>query len=82
MVSTHSNKNAIWLQRFFLGIWLVQQDVRVYFDSNSTSFLEKNPYYHFNEKNIDVHYHFLRNIIEDNGVLLEKEDILNNDTDS
>ena len=42
------------------------------FDSQTAIFLEKNPTYHSNTKNIDVQYHFVRDMVERNKVLLEK----------
>jgi hypothetical protein len=45
-------------------------------------FLEKNPTYHYNTKNIDVQYHFVREMVERNKVLLEKVEMLENIVDS
>jgi len=46
----------------------------------STIFLEKNPTYHYKNMNTDVHYHFLRVMVEGNKVLLEKLNTLENIT--
>jgi hypothetical protein len=53
-------------------IGLVQQAVRLDCDSHSESFLEKNPAYHSKTKHIDVQYHFVRDMVEEKKVLLEK----------
>jgi hypothetical protein len=45
--------------------------VRIDCDSQSAIFLVKNPAYHSKTKNIDVQYHFVRDIIESKKVLLE-----------
>jgi hypothetical protein len=82
MEATHANKEAIWLQMFCLGIGLVQQAMRVDCDNQSAIFLEKNPTYHSKTKHIDVQYHFVRDMVEENKVLLEKVDTLKNVTDS
>jgi hypothetical protein len=40
--------------------------------------LEKNPTYHSKTKHIDVQYRFVRDMVEDKKVLLEKVDTLKN----
>jgi hypothetical protein len=44
--------------------------------------LEKNPSYHSKTKCINVQYHFVRDVVEDKKVLLEKVDTLRNVVDS
>ena len=78
MAATHSSKEAIWLQRLCLGIGLVQQAVRIDCDSQSVIFLLKNPTYHSKTKLIDIQYHFVRDMIEENKVSLMKVDTLKN----
>jgi hypothetical protein len=56
--------------------------VRLDCDSQSAIFLEKNPSYHLKTKHIDVQYHFVRDMVEENKVLLEKVDTLKNVADS
>jgi phosphoribosyl-AMP cyclohydrolase len=82
MVATHASKEAVWLQRSCSGIGLVQQEVRLDCDSQSAIFLEKNPAYHLKTKHIDVQYHFVRDMVEEKKVLLEKVDTLKNVADS
>jgi hypothetical protein len=47
-------------------------------DIQSAIFLEKNHAYHSKTKHIDVQYHFVRDMVESNKVLLEKIDTLEN----
>jgi hypothetical protein len=82
MVATHASKEAVCLQRSCSGIGLVQQEVRLDCDSQSAIFLEKNPAYHSKTKHIDVQYHFVRDMVEEKKVLLEKVDTLKNVADS
>ena len=82
METTHASKEVVWLQRLCLGIGLVQQAVRLYCDSQSAMFLEKNPSYHSKTDHIDVQYHFVRNMVEEKKVFLEKVDTLKNVVDS
>jgi hypothetical protein len=51
-------------------------------DSQSTILMAKNPAYHSKIKNIVVQYHFVRDMVERNKVLLEKLDTLENTVDS
>jgi hypothetical protein len=50
-------------------------------NNQSVIFLEKNPTYHSKTKNIDVQYHFIRDMVERIKVLLEKVDTLENISD-
>jgi hypothetical protein len=56
--------------------------VRLYCDSHSAIFLEKSPTYHSKTKHIDVQYYFVRDMVEEKKVLLEKVDTLKNVADS
>jgi hypothetical protein len=76
MVATLEIKEEVWLHIYSLGIGLVQQEVRIYCHSQSEIFLEKNPYYHSKKKHIDIQYHFVRDMVEDKKVFLEKVDTL------
>ena len=82
MATTHESKEAVWLQILCSGIGLVQQAIRIECDSQSAIFLAKNLAYHSKTKHIDVQYHFVRDIVEDNNVLLMKVDTLKNVADS
>ena len=82
MAATHASKEAIWLQILCLGIGLVQQAIRIECDSQGAIFLAKNPAYHSNTKNIDIQYHFVRDMIKEKKVLLMKVDTLNNVAES
>jgi hypothetical protein len=82
MEATHASKEALWLQRLCSGIGLVQQVVRIECDSQSEIFLAKNPAYHSKTKHIDVQYHFVRDMIEENKVSLMNVDTFKNVSDS
>jgi hypothetical protein len=56
--------------------------VRLDCDSQSAIFLEKNPTYHLETKHIDVQYHFVRDMVEEKKVLMEKVDTVKNVVDS
>jgi hypothetical protein len=61
---------------------LVQQAIRIDCDSQSAIFLAKNPTYHSKTKHIDIQYHFVRDMVEENKLLLMKVDTLKNVADS
>ena len=82
MAATHTSKEVVWLQILCSGIGFVQEGVRSYCDSQSEIFLEKNPSYHAKTKHIDVQYHFVRDMVEEKKVLLEKVGTLKNVADS
>ena len=56
--------------------------MRIDCDSQGAIFLEKNHTYHSNMKHIDVHYHFVRDMVEIKKVSLEKVNTLENIVDS
>jgi hypothetical protein len=82
MAVTHGRKEAVWLQRLCSGIRFKQRAMKVSCDSQSTIFLAKNHAYHSKTKHIDVQYHFVRDMVESNKVLVEKVDTLENIADS
>eukprot|EP00253_Pinus_taeda_P028589 PITA_28589 len=82
MAATHASKEAIWFQRLCSSMGLVQGAIRIDYDNQSAIFLAKNPAYHLKIKHIDVHYHFVRDMIEGKKVLLVKVDTLKNIVDA
>ena len=68
--------------KIMFSIGFVQECVRLECDSQSAIFLAKNPAHHAKTKHIDVQYHFVRDMVEDKKVLLEKVDTLKNVADS
>jgi hypothetical protein len=82
METTHERNEALWLHRLGLCIGLEQQVVRIDCDSHSAIFPVKSPTYHSKTKNIDVQYHFVRDMVEENKVLLMKVETLKNFVDS
>jgi hypothetical protein len=81
-MTTHGRKEAVWLQRFCSEIGFEQRAMKVSCDNQSSISLEKNPSYLSKTKNIDVQYHFIRDMVESNKVLVEKVDTLENIADS
>jgi hypothetical protein len=72
MVATHGRKEQVWIQRLCLGIRFEQRSMKVCCNTQRTIFLAKTHAYHSNTKNIDVQYHFVRDMVESNKVLQRK----------
>ena len=72
MAATQASKEEVWLQRLCSNIFFVQKFVRLDCNSQSAIFIAKNLVYHAKTKHIDVQYHFVRRMVEDKKVLLEK----------
>ena len=69
---TKASKEMILLKDFLEESDLKQEDSVLYSDSYSAIDLTKNLVYLAKIKHIDVRYHFIRKILEDGGLLLEK----------
>ena len=69
---TEAVKEAILLQGLLDDLSVDQKQVTVFCDSRSAIHLAKNQVYHAGTKHIDVRYHFVREIIEEGGVLIQK----------
>jgi hypothetical protein len=82
MATTHGSKEVVWIRRLFSGINFEMRAIKVSCDSQSAIFLEKNPSYHSKINHIDVQYHFIRDVVESNKVLVEKINTLENIADS
>jgi hypothetical protein len=61
-----------------LVIGLVEQNVRIYCVSQNAIFLAKKLTYHSKTNHIDVQYHFVRDMIEDNKVFPMNVDTFKN----
>ncbi|KAF9672659.1 hypothetical protein SADUNF_Sadunf11G0066100 [Salix dunnii] len=65
-------KEMIWLQNFLEELGKERQSGTLYSDSQSAIFLAKNPAYHSRTKHISIKYHFIRSLLDDKQLLLEK----------
>ncbi|KAG7962752.1 hypothetical protein I3843_09G081300 [Carya illinoinensis] len=72
MAVTEAVKEAIWLQGLVTDLGFKQLEVTVYCDSQSAIHLAKNQVYHSRTKHIDVRFHFVREILEEGDILLQK----------
>ena len=81
MTITEADKEAIWLQGLLRELGIGQEEITIFCDSQSAIQLAKNQVYHARTKQIDVRYHFIREIIEDGGVIMQKIHTTDNPAD-
>ena len=72
VVATEASKEMIWLQRFMEELEKKQENSRLYCDSESSIHLAENLAFHSKTKNIQLRYHFIRSVLEDGNLKLEK----------
>ncbi|KAM2193758.1 hypothetical protein ACFX1R_028001 [Malus domestica] len=81
MVVTEAIKEAIWLQGLLDDLGVQQDHVDVHCDSQSAIHLAKNQVHHARTKHIDVRFHFVREVIDEGDILLQKIETANNPAD-
>eukprot|EP00253_Pinus_taeda_P027022 PITA_27022 len=72
ITASHSCKEEIWLKGLFGEFGRLQGNIKLFCDSQSAINLAKNPAYHSKSKHIPIKYHFVRQVITERGVSLEK----------
>ena len=65
-------KEALWLKGLIDELGIDSSDLTIYCDSQSAIHLMKNPTLHERSKHIDVKYHFIREVIKQGIVKVEK----------
>lgn len=58
-------KEAIWLKSNIEEMFSKESDVQIHYDSQSVLSLLKNPTFHDWTKHIDVRFHFMRQVIQE-----------------
>jgi hypothetical protein len=72
MAASHACKEAIWLKGLLGEFGRMQDKVKVFCDSQSVIHLPINPAYRSKMKHIYIKYHFVRQVVDEGGVALEK----------
>ncbi|KAH9698769.1 hypothetical protein KPL71_024127 [Citrus sinensis] len=72
MAATQACKEAIWIQRLLEELGHKQEKISVFCDSQSALHIARNPTFHSRTKHIGVQYHFVREVVEDGSVDLQK----------
>ena len=72
MEATQAFKEAIWIQRLLKELGYKQPKIIVYCDNQSALHIVRNPTFHSKTKHIGVQYHFVRDVVEEGSVDLQK----------
>ena len=72
VAATEVAKEMIWLQFFLEVLGHPQQDNYLFIDCQSAIHLAKNLALHSKTKHIQLRYHFIRSVLEDGQLKLEK----------
>ncbi|KAH9652502.1 hypothetical protein KPL70_027122 [Citrus sinensis] len=72
IAATQSCKEAIWIQRLLEELGHKQEKISVFYDSQSALHIARNPAFHSRARHIGVQYHFIREVVEDGSVDLQK----------
>eukprot|EP00253_Pinus_taeda_P005034 PITA_05034 len=72
VAATEASKEMIWLQRFMGELGKEHDKGTLYSDSQSAIHLAKNSTFHSRTKHIQLKYHFMRSVLEDGELKLEK----------
>jgi hypothetical protein len=70
--ATEGVKEAIWMQGLISELGVPQDFIKVYCDSYSAICLTKNDMYQFKTKHIDIKYHFIRDIVVEGKIKVNK----------
>ena len=71
-VVSHACTEEIWLKGLLGEFGRMQDKVKLFFHSQNVIHLGKNLAYHSKTKHIPIKYHFVRHVIDEGGVSLEK----------
>ncbi|MCO5609880.1 hypothetical protein L7F22_064113 [Adiantum nelumboides] len=74
-------KEAIWLGRLVTDLGIKEHVPMLHCDSQSAIQLARNPVYHSKTKHVDVKYHFIKEMLEDNRIQLVKVHTTENPAD-
>ena len=72
VATIEATKEMIWLQFFLQELEHPQKDNYLFTDSQSAIHLAKNSALHSKTKHIQLRYHFIRSVLEDGQLKLEK----------
>ncbi|GAA0158150.1 transmembrane signal receptor [Lithospermum erythrorhizon] len=78
---TECCKELLWIKRLFEEIGIKQERFAILCDSQSAIHLSKNPSFHSRSKHIQVRYHWVRDVIEEKQVSIDKVHTKDNGAD-
>jgi hypothetical protein len=74
-------KEAIWMRGLISEFGIHQDVIKVYCDNHSAICLTKNNMYQFKTKHIDIKYHYIRDIVGEGNIKVDKIHSDENPTD-
>jgi hypothetical protein len=72
VASTEGVKEAIWMRGLVSKLGVPQDVIKVYCDSHNAICLTKNDMFQFKTKHIDIKYHFIRDVVAEGKIIVEK----------
>lgn len=72
VLATEGVKETIWMQGLICELGVPQYVIKVYYDSHSVICLTKNDMYQFKTKHIDIKHHFIRDIVAEVKIKVDK----------
>ena len=78
---TKADKETLWMKRILQELGLKQDEYMVNCDSQSVLELSKNAIYHCRTQHIDVRYHWIRDVVNEQEICLKKIPIDKSPTD-
>lgn len=72
VLATEGVKESIWMRGFISELGVPQDAIKVYCDSHSSIYLAKNDIYQFKAMHIDIKYHFIRDIVVECKIKVDK----------
>ena len=72
MAATDPIKEALWIKGFLSEILSTEEIITIFCDNQSALHLMKNLVYHEQSKHIDVKLHFIRDVIYNGNVKVDK----------
>eukprot|EP00253_Pinus_taeda_P022287 PITA_22287 len=72
IAATKACKEMLWMHQFLGEIGIKQDKYVLYCDSQSAIHLAKNPTFHSKTKHIDLRYHWIQHVLEEEQLSLEK----------
>ncbi|XP_048323873.2 retrovirus-related Pol polyprotein from transposon TNT 1-94 [Ziziphus jujuba] len=64
IAAAEAGKEMLWLKRFLTELGIKQEDYKIHCDNQSAMDLSKNSMYHSRTKHIDIRYHWIREVID------------------
>ncbi|XP_073133491.1 uncharacterized protein [Henckelia pumila] len=72
MAATQACKKAIWIKRLLEELGHKQEKIPLFCDGQSTLHIARNPAFHSRTKHIGVQFHFVREVVEEGSVDMQK----------